>query len=62
MHDKEHIDVACDIFSAGALFHVLMTSSYLFSGNNNEEVYKANKTLNFDFSANKYSKLDDEAL
>lgn len=61
MRDKQHIKVVCDVFSAGALFHILLTSTYLFQGGNNEEVYKANKSLKFDLSAEKYKKLDENA-
>jgi hypothetical protein len=43
--------VGCDVFSAGALFHILLTGSYLFDGSSNEEVYKSNKALKIDLSA-----------
>jgi serine/threonine protein kinase len=58
MRGKEHIDVACDIFSAGALLHVMLTNSYLFTGANSELVYQSNKILNFNLESDRYSKID----
>lgn len=39
----EHIEPACDIFSLGAVFHLLLSGRPLFSGTTYEEVYNNNK-------------------
>jgi serine/threonine protein kinase len=36
MQSNERIDVVCDIFSAGVIFHILLTNKYLFVGQNNQ--------------------------
>lgn len=42
MKENKKVKVACDIFSAGVIFHVLLTNSYLFEGKTSDEVYKSN--------------------
>ena len=34
MRGHKHTDVVCDVFSAGCVFHILLTNSYLFTGTN----------------------------
>lgn len=36
MVGKQKINVGCDIFSAGVIFHVLLTNQFLFPGQNNQ--------------------------
>lgn len=40
---SEHIEPACDVFSLGAVFHILLCRKALFSGSKYEEVYNNNK-------------------
>ena len=40
------INSKCDVFSAGILFHILLTGRPLFRGETGEEVYQNNKNLN----------------
>lgn len=53
---KEHrkITVECDMFSAGAVFHVLLTNKFLFEGTTNDEVYHSNLRGDFDLSSKFY--------
>jgi serine/threonine protein kinase len=37
-----------DIFSAGAIFHVLLTGKYLFDGKTPKDVFESNKNMAFD--------------
>lgn len=39
----EHIEPICDIYSLGAVFHLLLCGRSLFSGTTYEEVYNNNK-------------------
>lgn len=43
--NKKHIEPICDIFSAGAIFHILLTGKVLFEGNEFDEVYEKNKRM-----------------
>lgn len=42
MKENKGIKVACDIFSAGVILHILVTNNYLFAANTNDEVYRLN--------------------
>lgn len=44
-----HLEPTCDIFSLGVIFHVLLTNKPLFPGTKYDEVYRANKSLSFNF-------------
>lgn len=37
-----------DIFSAGAILHVLLTGKYLFDGKTPKDVFESNKSMEFD--------------
>jgi serine/threonine protein kinase len=37
-----------DIFSAGAIFQVLLTGKYLFDGKTPKDVFESNKNMAFD--------------
>lgn len=43
---SEHIEPACDVFSLGAIFHILLCRKALFAGSKYEEVYNNNKEFN----------------
>ncbi|CAD8187024.1 unnamed protein product [Paramecium pentaurelia] len=49
---------ACDIFSAGVIFHILLLGQGLFIGNDYQEILKMNKEFQVDFSKPKYQQLD----
>lgn len=44
-----HLEPTCDIFSLGAIFHLLLTNKPLFPGVKYDEVYRANKSLYWNF-------------
>lgn len=46
LNESKHIEPECDIFSAGVIFHILLTRKALFEGSKYEEVYKKNKEMN----------------
>jgi serine/threonine protein kinase len=41
---------ACDMFSIGCIFHLLITNQPIFPGNKYEEVYKKNKNLDININ------------
>ncbi len=62
MEGDQRTNVACDIFSLGAIFHVLLTNRFLFPGSDNHEVYRSNKNLSFDLSSDTYKDCDPKAM
>ena len=44
----------CDVFSAGVIFHLLLTGDTLFKGNKFEVVLKNNKECDLDFNRPQY--------
>ena len=62
MEGQERIDVVCDIFSAGVLFHVLLTNTYLFTGANSSQIYEKNKNFSFDLEDKKYDDIDPKGM
>lgn len=62
MRENKAARVASDIFSAGVIFHILLTNSYLFPGNNTQEVYRLNYEAKHDLTGDKYDGLDPDAL
>jgi calcium-dependent protein kinase len=54
----EHIEPECDIFSLGAIFHILLVRRPLFEGKKCEEVYENNKKLKFNLSSSIYKNVD----
>jgi serine/threonine protein kinase len=62
MRENKPAQVSCDIFSAGAIFHLLLTNSYLFPGSNSEEVYRLNCQAKVVLKGEKYNSLDTSAL
>lgn len=59
---SEHIEPECDVFSVGAIFHVLLTRKSLFEGVKYEDVYRKNKEMNIDLTLPQYSKISPAAL
>jgi serine/threonine protein kinase len=51
-----------DIFSAGVVFHVLLTGRYLFQGKSPKSVFDKNKEFKFDLTRPEYGNLDPSAL
>lgn len=43
MTECTHVEPICDMFSLGAIFHVLLVRRALFEGTRYEEVYSSNK-------------------
>ena len=62
MSKGQHLEPECDVFSLGAVFHILLTGRPLFDGKNCEEVYRRNKALAFDLTHPDYQKVDKEAM
>jgi calcium-dependent protein kinase len=56
--ENKHIEPKCDIFSAGVIFHILLTRKALFDGTRYEEVYKKNKEMNINLEGEKYANLE----
>lgn len=56
--DNGHIEPECDIFSVGAIFHLLLTRKPLFEGTQYNEVYKKNKEMNFKLEGELYEQID----
>lgn len=52
----------CDIFSLGVIFYIFLCRSHLFNGASCEEVYRKNKSLDFDLSDPKYDTIDSYAM
>lgn len=57
-----HLEPTCDVFSLGAIFHILLTGKPLFPGVKYDEVYRANKELDINFQAEIYSGIERTAL
>lgn len=45
------VSPVCDIFSAGVIFHILLTKKPLFEGRKFDEVYDNNKNMRFDLQS-----------
>lgn len=46
------------MFSAGVIFHILLTRKSLFQGTTYDQVYKNNKDMKFDLNKDNYSMID----
>ena len=57
-----HLEPTCDMFSLGAIFHILLTRNPLFPGIKYDEVYRANKAFKFNFEEQLYKRIDPKAL
>jgi serine/threonine protein kinase len=57
-----HLEPTCDVFSLGAIFHILLTGKPLFPGVKYDEVYRANKEFDINFQAEIYSSIERTAL
>lgn len=62
LNESKHIEPECDIFSAGVIFHILLTRKAVFEGTKYEEVYKKNKEMKIDFESEKYANVSSDAL
>jgi serine/threonine protein kinase len=62
LNESRHIEPECDIFSAGVIFHILLTRKAVFEGSKYEEVYKKNKEMNINLEGEKYDNIDPQAL
>lgn len=56
------MDPVCDVFSAGVIFHILLTKKALFEGRKFEEVYENNRKMRFNLTSLNYKKVDPEAM
>ena len=54
----EHIQPECDIFSLGAIFHLLLVQRPLFEGKKWEEVYESNQAMKISFKSARYRRVD----
>ncbi len=43
-------DAACDIFSMGVVFHILLTAQPLFKADNQKELFQRNKSMDFNLN------------
>ncbi len=62
MRENKTAQVASDIFSAGVIFHILLTNTYLFPGSNDKEICRLNCEAKHDLTGEKYDKIDPDAL
>ena len=53
---------ACDLFSVGVIFHLLLLNKPLFKGNSFAEILEQNKICNVDLEGEIYNLLSDSAL
>ena len=53
---------ACDIFSLGAIFHLLLTKKPLFKSKKNDDMVKENRACTFSFEDKIYRDISHEAL
>ena len=51
-------DEKCDIFSAGVIFHILLTGKKPFPGADYKEILRANRTCSIDFNAAIFNSVD----
>ena len=58
----QKIEPVCDIFSAGAIFHILLTGKPLFPGRTFEEAYDNNRKMKFDLTTAHYQHFDHSAM
>lgn len=58
----DHIEPECDIFSLGAIFHILLVKKQLFEGKKIEDIYENNKKFKFNLNSSLYKAVDSEAL
>ncbi|KRX08645.1 Protein kinase-like domain [Pseudocohnilembus persalinus] len=52
----------CDIFSAGVIFHILLTGKSVFQGNQFNEVLKLNKRAQINLQGKRYEEMNADAL
>ncbi|CAM5999463.1 unnamed protein product [Sphagnum balticum] len=58
----EKVDPECDIFSVGAILHIMLVRRPLFDGKKFEEVYENNKNMKFNLSGSIYKGIDADAM
>ena len=58
----DKLSTACDIFSAGLIFHILLVKRPLFEGSTCDEVYENNKKCKFNLNASMYDRVDPQAM
>jgi serine/threonine protein kinase len=54
----DHIEPECDIFSLGAIFHIMLVRKQLFEGKRTDEVYENNKKMKFNLHSSLYKNVD----
>jgi len=55
-------DEKCDIFSAGVIFHVLLTGKKAFAGTDFKEILKANRVCAIDFNSSIYQAVNSKGI
>lgn len=58
IQENSYYSPACDMFSMGCIFHLLVTGQAIFPGSKHDEVYKKNKYLEFDIKDALLNKLN----
>lgn len=58
----QKINPECDIFSLGAILHILLARRPLFEGRKADQVYENNRKMKFDLSSPIYNNIDCEAI
>ena len=62
LKESSHIEPQCDIFSAGVIFHILLTRRQVFEGTRYDEVYKKNREMNINLTGERYEGIDSAAM
>jgi serine/threonine protein kinase len=57
-----HVEPVCDIFSLGAIFHIMLVKKPLFEGTKYDEVYKNNKEFRFKIDGDSYKHAEPAAV
>ena len=58
VNKTEKYDYKCDIFSAGVIFHILLTGESLFVGKGHHELLRLNKVCEINQSHSRYNRLE----
>jgi serine/threonine protein kinase len=62
LSESRHVEPQCDVFSAGVIFHILLTGKPLFQGTKYEEVYRNNKEMKVHLEGELYQRVDPLAM
>jgi serine/threonine protein kinase len=60
--DEKLFNTSSDIFSLGAVFHLLLTGEQLFEGNSPAEMLERNKKMEFELGGERYDFINEKAM